>query len=87
MQRFMVFIQRLLKKLAIVVSGFSSTFIAFISCGNNLPLSCGAKAWVKSSRYPLTCPSGSVRCALSLGFIQCTHSKVNGHEKTFKTDH
>jgi len=50
------------------------TFIAFVSCGNNLPVSVVIKACVKSSRYPLTCPNRGVRCALLFGFIKCTHS-------------
>ena len=69
------------------VGFFCVCFLLLVSCGNNLPTSVVIKACVKSSRYPLTCPNRGVRCACLFGFIQCTHSKVNGHEKIFTTDH
>jgi hypothetical protein len=53
---------------------FFSVFIVFISYCNNLTVSLLIKAFVKSSRYPLTCPNRGVRCALLFGFIKCTHS-------------
>jgi hypothetical protein len=45
-------------------------FIAFISCGNNLPFYVAIKACDTSSRYPLTCPNKGAHCALLFGFIK-----------------
>jgi len=65
---------------------FFRTFIAFVSCGNNLPVYKVTKACPKSSRYPLTCPRGVCVAHGSLALSDAP-TQVNGHEKIFKTDY